>query len=80
MENIVTIQEEFILPSKGLIYKEKFDPHIRMRSMTVAEEMKRLSPATNPYKMMSEIIDACIIDKLPISAYDMCLEIGRAHV
>lgn len=73
MENIVTIQEEFILPSKGLIYREKFDPHIRMRSMTVAEEMKRLSPATNPYKMMSEIIDACIIDKLPISAYDMCL-------
>ena len=69
----VTIQEEYSLPSKGLIYKVKFDPEVKLRSMTVAEEMKRLTQTDNPYKNMSEIIESCLETKLPISVYDMCL-------
>lgn len=70
---ITTIQEDFSLPSKGLIYATKFDPHIKLRSMTVADEMKRLQTTDYPYKTMTEIIDDCLITKLPISSYDMCL-------
>ena len=55
-----TIQENFTLPSKGLIYDQKFDPTITLRSMTVMEEMKRLSYNASEYKVMSEIIDDCI--------------------
>jgi len=69
----VTIQEEYSLPSKGMLYGQKFDPLVKLRSMTVAEEMKRLTATDYPYKTMSEIIDDCILNKLPISAYDMCL-------
>lgn len=72
MSNI-TIQEDFVLPSLGKIYGTPFDPHIKLRSMTVAEEMKRLSSSSRPYKNMADIIDACLETKLPISAYDMCL-------
>lgn len=68
-----TIQEEYSLPSKGLLYATKFDPTIKLRSMTVADEMKRLQRSDNPYKVMSEIIDDCLITKLPVSAYDMCV-------
>ena len=70
---ITTIQEDFSLPSKGLMYTTKFDPHIKLRSMTVADEMKRLQATERPYKVMTEIIDDCLVDKLPISSYDMCL-------
>lgn len=69
----VTIQEEYSLPSKGLLYGKAFEPLVKLRSMTVAEEMKRLSATDFPYKTMSEIIDDCILNKLPISSYDMCL-------
>lgn len=69
----VTIQEEYSLPSKGQIYRVKFDPEVKLRSMTVAEEMKRLTSTDNPYKNMSEIIESCLETKLPISVYDMCL-------
>lgn len=72
MSNI-TIQEEYSLPSKGMLYGKQFDPTVKLRSMTVAEEMKRLSATDYPYKNMSEIIDDCIVNKLPISSYDMCL-------
>lgn len=71
--NNVTIQEEYSLPSKGLIYGKPFDPVVKLRSMTVAEEMKRLSATENPYKAMAEIIEACLITKLPIPVYDLCL-------
>lgn len=37
---ITTIQEDFSLPSKGLMYTTKFDPHIKLRSMTVADEIR----------------------------------------
>lgn len=69
----VTIAEDFTLPSLGKIYSQQFDPNIKLRSMTVAEEMKRLTNTDKPYKAMSEIIEACLETKLPISVYDMCL-------
>lgn len=73
MSNI-TIQEDFSLPSKGMLYGRQFDPTIKLRSMTVAEEMRRLSATEYPYKNMSDIIDDCIVgQKPPISTYDMCL-------
>lgn len=72
MSNVV-IQEDFVLPSLGKIYPTPFDPHVRLRSMTVAEEMKRLTYSEYPYKVMAEIIEACLETKLPISVYDMCL-------
>ena len=72
-KNRTTIQEDFTLPSRGLMYNKPFDPHIRLRSMTVEDEMRRLSPTKTPYKMMCDIIDSCLIEKLPISSYDMYL-------
>lgn len=69
----VTIKEDFELPSKGKIYGKKFDPSFTLRSMTTEDEMKRLAPSNNPYKAMSEIIESCLIEKLPISVYDLCL-------
>ena len=72
-KNKTTIQEDFILPSKGLMYNKPFDPHVRLRSMTVEDEMRRLSPSKTPYKTLCEIIDSCLIEKLPISSYDLYL-------
>lgn len=71
MANIIT--EEYSLPSKGLVYNKKFDPEFTIKSMTLADELKRLSPSKNAYKHMAEIIDSCLITKFPISAYDLCL-------
>jgi len=71
--NNITIQEEYSLPSKGLLYGKPFDPTVKLRSMTVAEEMKRLTATENPYKTMAEIIEDCLITKLPVSVYDLCI-------
>lgn len=68
-----TISESYILPSKGLIYDRPIDPHVTLRSMTTAEEMKRLSPTETPYKVMSEIIEDCLVKKLEIPVYDLCI-------
>lgn len=69
-----TVAEECSLPSKGLVYSKKFNPIIKLRSMTTEEEMLRLSHSERTYKPLCDIIDACIIgDKPPISSYDMCL-------
>lgn len=68
-----TIVENYTLPSKGLIYKTPFDPNITLRSMTLAEEMRRLQISEDVYRPMSDVIDDCIENKLPISSYDMCL-------
>lgn len=73
MVETITIQESFTLPSKGKLYNVEFNPTVTLRSMTTAEEMKRLSYSESEYKVMADIIDDCIIEKLPISAYDMCL-------
>lgn len=68
-----TIFEDYILPSKGLVYDTPFDPHIRIRSMTTAEEMRRLAYTDTPYKVMSDIIEDCLETPLPIKVYDLCL-------
>lgn len=73
-ENNYTISETYELPSKGLVYNTPIDPVITLRSMTTAEEMRRLSASDAPYKVMSDIIEACIVgDKPAIPVYDMCL-------
>lgn len=68
-----TIGECGTLPSKGQMYNVPFNPDIKVRSMTGNEEMKRLSPSENMYKNLCEIIDDCLVEKLPISSYDLCI-------
>lgn len=69
-----TIVENFTLPSLGKVYTPEIDPIISLRSMTTAEEMRRLSPQKDyPYKALCDIIDACTTSEKHISSYDMCL-------
>lgn len=68
-----TIKEDFTLPSHGKLYSVPVNDRVSLRSMTTLEEMKRLAPSEHPYKMMSEVIDDCLIDKPGISSYDMCI-------
>lgn len=64
----------YTLPSLGKVYGDKqINPEVTLRSMTTAEEMKRLNPSDRAYKVLADIIDDCLIEKLPISSYDMCL-------
>lgn len=72
MENY-TIAENYTLPSKGLVYQKEINPNVKLRSMTTQDEMKRLSHSDLMYKVLSEIIDDCLIEKPDISAYDMCI-------
>jgi transcription elongation factor Elf1 len=41
--------------------------------MTTLEEMKRLTQSDTPYKTMSDIIEACLVTKLGMPVYDLCL-------
>lgn len=68
-----TIAHEFTLPSEGKVYNTEINPQFKLRSMTTAEEMKRLNHSDRPYQAMAEIIDDCLVDELGISAYDLCL-------
>ena len=68
-----TIAEEFTLPSKGKVYSQDVNPNIKIRSMTTEEEMKRLGHSPYIYKMFSNIIDDCLVEKPNISTYDMCI-------
>lgn len=68
-----TLTGNYTLPSLGKIYNVDVNPNIKIRSMTVSEEMKRLNSSDRPYKNIADIIDDCLIDKPGISAYDMCL-------
>ena len=68
-----TIAQEYTLPSEGKVYKQNVNPQVKLRSMTTAEEMKRLNHSDRPYKAMSEIIDDCLVSDLGISAYDLCI-------
>lgn len=68
-----TISESYVLPSKGMIYDRPIDPNVTIRSMTTEEEMKRLSPTDTPYKVMSEIIEDCLVTKLGMPVYDLCV-------
>ena len=70
---MVTIKETFTLPSKGLVYSQKINPKITLRSMTTEDEMIRLSPSDNDYESTCELIDRCIEGDFPISSYDLCL-------
>ena len=69
----VPIQEQFTLPSHGKIYVENVKEHFTLRSMTMNEEMLRLSPSDRTYEQLCRIIDACMVDSPGISSYDMCL-------
>lgn len=68
-----TIGESYTLPSKGQVYSETVNPQIKIRSMTTQEEMKRLGHSDAPYKLLSEIIDDCLVENPGISAYDLCI-------
>lgn len=68
-----TIGEGMTLPSKGLIYKEKVNPYVELRSMTARDEMKRLSPSTAHFKVLADIIEGCMIEKPAVHVYDMAL-------
>ena len=70
MSDNATIIEYFELPSKGLIYNKPIGK-FKMRSMTTVEEMKRLSHCEDAYRLISEIIDDCIIGDIGMSCYDM---------
>ena len=69
-----TITEDFILPSLGKIYDVQFNPTVKLRSMTVKEEMKRLSQSATPHKNLCDIIDSCLLTKLPIKCYDLSIK------
>ena len=72
-KEFATNWEEFTLPSLGKIYDPPIDPHVRLRSMTTSEEMKRLSPTETPYKIMSDIIEDCMETKPKIKVCDMSI-------
>lgn len=65
-----TIKETYKLPSLGKIY-DGVPEEVTIRSMTINEEMMRLG-ANGTWKSLAELLDACIVTKLPISTYDMC--------
>lgn len=68
-----TIAEDYTLPSMGKIYDGEVNPHIKIRSMTTGEEMKRLAHSGRTYQNICEIIDDCLVEKPGISVYDMHL-------
>lgn len=68
-----TIVNEYTLPSEGAVYEQEVKSQFKLRSMTTAEEMKRLNHSDRQYKIMSEVIDDCMIDDIGISAYDLCV-------
>lgn len=68
-----TIMEGCTIPSKGLIYEQKINPNIELRSMTARDEMKRLNPSTTPLKTLADIIEGCCIEPPAIHIYDMAL-------
>ena len=68
-----TIAEEYELPSKGQIYAVPFDGRVKLRSMTVQEEMKRMNQGKSMNATLCEIIDDCLVTKLPISCYDLAV-------
>lgn len=71
MSNV--IEETYTLPSLGKVYDVEVNPEITLRSMTTADEMKRLGTSEKRYKLMAEIIDDCMTENPGISAYDMCI-------
>ena len=68
-----TITGNFILPSLGKVYTPEIDPAVTLRTMTTTEEMRRMSSSDYPYRIMSEIIQDCIVSGPEISPYDMVI-------
>ena len=68
-----TISENITLPSNGEVYEFNVVPNIKLRSMTTAEEMQRLSNTNSAYKNLCDIIDACMVENPGISSYDMII-------
>ena len=68
-----TIAQEYTLPSNGDIYDVPFDGNVKLRSMTVQEEMKRSNRGGNANATLCEIIDDCLVTELPLSVYDMAM-------
>lgn len=64
------ITENLVLPSASTkLYGQNFDGHITLRAMTTEEERMRLS-GQSFYKIMSHIINECIVDnKQPNGEY-----------
>lgn len=75
MDNNYTIAERYTLPSHGLLYEGDINPDIKLRSMTVRDEMKRMAPSNDGtiYRTLAEVIDDCMVEKPGISCYDMCI-------
>lgn len=69
----VSIKETFTLPSKGKLYGQEFNPKITLRSMVTMDELKRNSKYDTEFKVMSDVIEDCIEEKLPVHVYDMCI-------
>lgn len=69
-----TIWEDFELPSKGLIYnKPDMGYRGRLRSLTTADELKRLSHTSTPYKVMCDMIENCLEKPLEVHVCDLCI-------
>lgn len=68
-----TLVESYTLPSLGKIYNVPVEAEVELRSMTTDEEMRRMRQSDRPLKVLADIIDACLVRPLGISAYDMCL-------
>ena len=74
MNNDFTIANEYTLPSEGKVYSNKdVTSQIKLRSMTTAEEMKRLNHSERPYKAIAEIMNDCLVEKIGIDPYDLCI-------
>ncbi len=68
-----TIAESYVLPSLGKVYAQPINPNIKIRSMTTEEEMKRLGRTELTYKLLTEIIDDCLLEKPGVKTYDLCI-------
>ena len=73
MDEKYIIAEDYVLPSGGKIYSGyDIDPHVRISSMTIRDEMKRTSKSNTPNRPYCDILDARLLTKLPFSTYDLC--------
>lgn len=71
-KQVTTLQETYTLPSGGLLNQIPEDYVIR--SMTTREEKLRLGTTGRFFKIMSGIIDACVVEPENFSSYDLCLQ------
>jgi len=65
------ISETYKLPSLGKIYNVDVPEDVEIRSMNIDEEIMRLGN-NGTWKSLCNLLDGCIVTRLPISTYDMC--------